>query len=475
MHIKLIPPDSYDFSDHQVQLMKVSSRGLRGYDLSVLEKRAGAQAAHEFAKLAWSPGEEPIHLIALGATEAFRANRNFDAWCEQTCRSQHPTFVKFARFYRHHRNRDPKISFGVVKHSLYNHDMKRIELAVGLNATKEAAASNKGLVADEEMQKLATDLDNFAVSMSCRVPYDVCQSCGNKAKTRAEYCLGVDEGGTCPGGGCRHKLGAVSDDGDMVYVENPGAEFFDISRVHRPACRVAYVLGPLSKAASAIKGGAALAEEMGLICPLVLAMSDTTDPELRRYLKVAYDLADLEETAAAVSIPTPRLAALPDIKELPQALRALATYKIAMGLPDFLRVATTCTDQEAQNFATQVAAAMPGVFGRLRKDADNLMDQLRQNPFRAAKSASDTTLMWAARQSEASLDYGAVQRRMWKQAMVEQPTTSPTSQVTVGEAAEGLARAYALYKIAFLGDIVESDPQYRLTSQLVLGQNDVTC
>lgn len=53
---------------------------------------------------------------------------------------------------------------------------------------------------------------------NCRVPYDVCSICGNKAKHRGQYCKHA-----------AHQMNAVLDDGRKVYVDNPQPNFFDIS------------------------------------------------------------------------------------------------------------------------------------------------------------------------------------------------------------------------------------------------------
>lgn len=240
MLIKFIDPSDQDFGVDPIVPIKISSRGLVGSDLGSFVKRAGHYIANEIKKLTFEPGEVPIHLIALGALEYYGPNRNGDAFDVNTCRKYHHTFKKYAKLYRNHMNKDPSRSYGVVKASLYNEEMHRIELIVALNGNRKIAEKNGGLVADKELQKLASGKE-IAVSMACFVPYDVCSICGNKAKSRAEYCRGLDEGGKCPGGGARTKLGTVLEDGRQLFVYNPNPKFFDISHVIKPADRIAYV------------------------------------------------------------------------------------------------------------------------------------------------------------------------------------------------------------------------------------------
>ncbi len=245
-HIKYIDSGSQDLGEAQATLIKVCNDGrMHANDLSDFIKRAAAPIVDAMKKIALHKGEIPIHLIALGATEYYGPNRNFDGFTEECCRKYHDTFVKHARWFHGHQNRDKAKSYGIIKYSSYNEPMHRIELVVALNGTKEAAERNKGLLAEKELEKLARDDDNWSVSMACKVAYDVCSMCGNKAKTRADYCLGEDEGGSCPGGGCKYNLGKVAEDGRMTYVDNPHPLWFDISDVYKPADRIAYVFGPV--------------------------------------------------------------------------------------------------------------------------------------------------------------------------------------------------------------------------------------
>ncbi len=68
---KLITPGSQDFSEPVAQLVKVSSRGLRGGDMQAFVKRASVQFLDKIASIVVKPGEELVHLIALGCTEAY--------------------------------------------------------------------------------------------------------------------------------------------------------------------------------------------------------------------------------------------------------------------------------------------------------------------------------------------------------------------------------------------------------------------
>lgn len=249
MFEKRIAVDTYTLGEPCAQIIKLAHDGLmRGNDLRGFLKRASHHVVDVLKKLAFSEGEIPIHLIAIGAGEFFGANRNGDWFSEQTCRDHHHTFVskpvtkEGAYWYRSHQNKDPLQSYGIVKASMFNDAMKRIELIVALNGTKEAAERNHGLVAEDEMQKLASN-QAIPVSMACLVDYDVCSGCSNRARNRSEYC---DEM-TCKYGGLKNNMSKIAEDGHMLYADNPSPRFFDISHVWRPADRIAHVLGRLDQ------------------------------------------------------------------------------------------------------------------------------------------------------------------------------------------------------------------------------------
>lgn len=221
--IKIITPGAQDFSEPVASLIKISNRGLVGVDLSAFEKRAGAPLAHEVAKLARGlESDEPlIHLLAVGATEDYGANRNGDGFRRTICREYHPTFKKHARFYRDHKNKNKAKSYGQVKYSVFHEPMKRVELVVSLNGSKEAARRNKGLFADREMQKLAEGKD-IGVSMACFPPGTLVRldddsevpieqvSLGSRVRTHTGAVCKVDQ---------RH---TVDYDGDLVGIRAVG-------------------------------------------------------------------------------------------------------------------------------------------------------------------------------------------------------------------------------------------------------------
>lgn len=263
MMIKIVPQYGFDrMHERAAELIKISSRGLVGEDRREFVKRASNHLLAQVDAMQPLPGEPLVHLIALGTTESVGANRNGDGFKEACCDAYHDTFRKHARLFYDHKNGDPAKSYGVVKLSALNRPMGRVELIVGVNRTKEAADRNRGLVDTRFMNALEKKGSDVGVSMACKIAYDVCSSCGNKAATREQYCT-EDR---CKHGGCRYNLTKVSEDGHQLHVDNPHPRWFDISHVDKPADRTAFALGVVKQAsAGSVIGGAALAEHYGLV------------------------------------------------------------------------------------------------------------------------------------------------------------------------------------------------------------------
>lgn len=281
-HTKIIAPGSYNFGEEPCVFIKRSSKGVVGKDLAELKSRTHPRIAEVMSKLAYKKDEELVHLIALGAFEYFSMNKNGDGFYKEALEDKHDTFVKHARFYRDHKSSDKLKSYGRPIWSTYYSPMHRVELIVALNSNKEAAERNNGLVADKEMEKLASGR-SLAVSMGASVNYDVCSACGNQARSRSEYCRGESEGGKCRGGGLSSKMGQVvklAGAAHALHAINPGKvlKFFDISHIttDRQADRTAYVLGQLAKTAAdgRIVSGAELAEHLEVHTPDYLGVDN---------------------------------------------------------------------------------------------------------------------------------------------------------------------------------------------------------
>jgi len=395
---KHISIDSWSFHDYPVHTIKASSRGLTNHDYLEFKKYAAKGVVEYFKKCDLKPGDIPIHVVALGAYEAWGPNKNGDAFTEKACEEYHHTFVTTpARYYKHHKNKDPKISFGKVAYSCYNKGMKRVELLVIANGTKEAAERNGGLVLDDETLNRLERNDPIGWSMACKVAYDVCSICGNKAPNRLAYCTET----TCrdpvtgtKGLGCRNNLMKFAEDGRLQFVYNPEPLFFDISQVLRPADRSAWG-GKLTKEAEEFLGKTA-SELSDLSSYLLVSAYNRKIPTQLApvFLKTAEVLAEQEIDIAAggysprdlslgVALAVPqqqKLAFLGDWKkaECGLYLTELAKSKCFIPPDIFFRSILPVEDEDLVKAACNYTK---GVFNRLFNNPSQLIERLRSSPF----------------------------------------------------------------------------------------------
>lgn len=478
--IKVIQPHSQDFSEPVASLIKISSRGLIGADKQAFVKRAGAEFAHKLENIKFAKDEIPVHMIAIGATEDYGPNRNGDGFTRDCCRNYHQTFEKFARFYRDHANKNPAKSFGIVKASAYHEPMKRIELVCALNGSKEAAERNGGLIADKEIEKLANAKD-IAVSMACKIPFDICSSCGNKARTRAEYCDDPSNGGMCKAGGLKHNIGRVLSDGHVLHADNPNPTFFDISHVFRPADRIAYVSGRLEKAAGhATLSGAELAEQLGVTAPMMVDLGSNSSKRAALQLAALNMLvqAEADQTAGEwtkvalasnpVVQPTIDVTACTSVK-IAEVLRGLADAGVILPLRDFLALTVKTAND---NLVSAAAHALPNIFSKLANDVD-IVSRLENNAYYPANTANTAVRLWAEKVAQThSVLPSSVERRAYLAVLRNaQATDIPTEKHSTGSAETALAQHYALYKIAAFAAICEKYGNNLLTANHCVLQN----
>jgi len=228
-----------------------------------------ASEALDYCKTVTStPGKTKILVLAMGASEYYGPNRNGDAFREEELIKHHKTFKTNSHVFRSHVNKDPAKAIGRVLESFYNKDMHRVELILELDNDK----------ASDEVEKIRANKD-VAVSMGCRIKYDVCSICGNKAPTRAQYCKHL-----------KYEMGDIYPDGRVVCADNPRPNFFDISIVFRPADKTGYMLKKVAKHGSGVIKGNLSTD---------LAIKTSTLTVLSSYLRKA---ADIDKTISGVAV-----------------------------------------------------------------------------------------------------------------------------------------------------------------------------
>lgn len=464
---KLIMSGSQDFDDVPIRLIDVHSRGV---DSDWMRKRA-AVLSDEIQSIRPEPNRTFLHLIAMGATEAYGPNRNADGFRKQALIDRHGTFVSNGHVYKNHVNKDPKKASGIVKCSAYNEPMSRVELVIGVDNDKWSG----------ELQKLANGED-ISYSMACTVPFDVCNICENEAKHRGEYCDHM-----------KKMAGRILDDGKQVYVDNPNPTFFDISGVFRPADRIAYNLQKVASAAAIT--GAELADMEGLYDPSLLVKSSTIPSSyvwdklnmLRKLAKIekTIDLtapAEMNALAAACApeVATPNVCD-DDISTLSEAtqgrmqdlMSSLGKVQISLPLKDFIRIVM---GNDAPVSPATVEKKLPGVFSRiLEEDADSCC---RDSTYDIDLSGTcgissgiegiiDKMIPGLSLASEPVKRRSTlvVMRKIPTPELIRTPRICTIKSASEDAAAELLAREYAKYKVALLTKIAErvnSDVPLRL-------------
>lgn len=160
-------------------------------------------------------GKLQVLITALGALEYYGQNKNKDGFPESALKHEgtdygFKTFETHAKVFKHHINKPNSPSYGNVRLSVWNDEMKRVELIL--------------IICRDKAPDIATRIDNgeyLDLSMGCHVPYDVCSICGNRARTKIEYCDHIKfYSGKIPPGHSK-----------IAYMINTLPKFFDISFV----------------------------------------------------------------------------------------------------------------------------------------------------------------------------------------------------------------------------------------------------
>lgn len=200
-----------------------------------------------------------VVISALGAYDAYGPNKNGDAFYQEDLLGVAPefknvpmyrTYEQMGKAFRDHRNSDTDKAYGKVVLAVYNPVMRRVEIVCDISRL--------------DAPDICGQIDNGKLpltSMGFKASYDVCSICGNKAKSRSEYCRHA-----------LHEMLKIYPDGRMVYVRNPKGYFFDISFVEDPAEPISLVMRKVAShnPGAAVKLSAFRALEEKLTDPFAL-------------------------------------------------------------------------------------------------------------------------------------------------------------------------------------------------------------
>lgn len=270
-------------------------------------------------------GKTQILLTALGAGEYWGDNANADWFGEPMLAHEgtdygHKTFQHYAHVFKHHVNKDPTASYGTVPLSVYNPSFHRVELIVAIDNARSP-----------DMIDRIERGDYPDWSMGCRVPYDVCNNCGNRAPTRKQYCecMRMYPGRMHP------------ETGRKCFVKNPFAKFFDISEVLIGADRIAKTLQKVASATAVYFGvsSALLAEKMAESAKAATIEKEVPPNQPPASIEAVRTLTKSipEIKSREASLPKELLNQLGNAR-LPSALSTLAMLGILPKPPEFQRI-----------------------------------------------------------------------------------------------------------------------------------------
>lgn len=394
---KIIQLDDY-FPTGEATLQPVLLWGGGRQDIGRITKTA-SEALEYIKNVRPEPGKTHLLVLALGSEEAYGPNRNGDGFPERPIAARTKTagdgrkwwvapgeeltshYQSFetnpAHAFMHHQNKDPKKASGYVKKAFWNPKMHRVELLIVVDNQK-----------DPEWVERVNDGDFPAVSMGCRIKYDVCSRCGNIAPTRAQYCDHV-----------RNAMNQVNPDGTKNYVHNPSPNFFDISRVFRPADRTGYTLKKVAHVYE-LRSSAELGEAADSAASKAAAIRKLSDiDKVVRGEPVASSSLSGDEQHLVRRFRDyagPRLASTPEIPlsafeghPLAEALASLASVNVHLTGPEFVRLVLSrlTGTPPSEEHVRKTAAALPTVLA-LYERSPALLDTTLESGMFGEKASS---------------------------------------------------------------------------------------
>lgn len=234
----IVLPERFETGEPTVQLVATfgnNGRILREKTSLGMSKVASSSPAYEYMKTVEpEEGKTIVLVVGMGDHETYGLNRNGDGFpsepihgkiaADQVLTKHYQSYDR-AHVYEHHVNNDPKKAIGRVKKAFWNPRMRRVEVIEDFD-NKKAAHLLEKIAAGEFPAK----------SMGCRIPYDVCTICGNRAKTRKDYCEHL-----------KFQMNHIMPDGQKVGALNPSVDLFDSSWVYRPADRTGFMLKKVAR------------------------------------------------------------------------------------------------------------------------------------------------------------------------------------------------------------------------------------
>lgn len=435
MITKAIDTASWDFRQEQTTLVDVCRTGI---DSSWMAKTA-AHNLFKYAELKPRKGYSHLHIIALGDSEYYSGNRNADLFPETATtikaasprpggprefrilrgnKEMHGTFVKNAKVFRHHKHKPTDPSYGSVKMSAHNDDLHRVELIVELPDEQWGP----------QLQKIASGKGGPVWSMACRVPFDVCTICLNKAPTKEQYCDHA-----------KNHLTMITKEGAYVGIVNESPNFFDISEVIVNADRTALTLCKAASLGTHVMSSADLAEEYGIVDDGVKAAAE----KLARIEKrISGETKSMLLGTVPGALPADKIRALVDDRDsMGAACARMADKKACLHLPDFFRIVLGSRYSDFVDDVKLACAKLPTLFQDHAGDLIPFSFSSDLLSGRTVRAVDDIAEAFSLEKS------AALSRAFSPVRHAPEPGSADRGRTAV---ADQMLRVYAGYKLAWL-------------------------
>lgn len=380
------------FANGEATVQPVLLWGADGRPLRERFTKTASEASDYIKAVEPKPGTSIVLVLALGAYETYDLNRNGDgfneyaykpgfqpscgcckadggAWVtqEEVLPNHYKSFEAHGKIYRHHQNKDPLKACGDVLKAFWNPQMHRVELLLGLK--NELAPDLAERIADGEYP---------AVSMGCRIKYDVCTICGHRAPTRAQYCDHL-----------KYNMRQVTPSGLRAGALNPAPKFFDISFVVKPADQTGYMMKKVAdEGAYSIRTSAELGEHLDRMEEKKAAIRKIADiDKIVRGQPIDHKTSPLTETEAT-NVQRYRDMVMPAVRRMPDfddsTLKRFSQYPVAEVLSTLSAAGVILTTPEFVKMLVEKLA--PGVrlseqvLDRIVASQGHIFELLAQHP-----------------------------------------------------------------------------------------------
>jgi len=314
------------------------------------------------------------------------------------------------------------------------------------------------------------------ISHNCKVPYDICNYCGHKAKNRQEY--------------CKHAASQLNDmlkSGHVMGVVNDDPTFFDISRVIRPADRIAWSL--VKAASGQLLSGAELAESAELqLLPDISVLMEGEPEKVASRMSILNKLATIEKTipvnaklhglANSVSTTTNSDADKEIDKlsgqrqKLASVFAKLADKQICLDMEKFARLVLGSSYRA--ELVKEASLGLSNLYGDSYSRLETISANSAFDPDFVSYSTDGEKL---ANHLEADMSISPEllrKRAIFNSIHRNHIKLADCAKVNYSEAAQALRDQYAAYQISFVESLGQrSSGLEKLASDFVIVQNHV--